>query len=283
MNNKILVTGATGNIGKNIIELLKQKNANFIAGTTNGESIDGVETVNANFADAESLEKAMQGVSTVFMVLPNHPDMVKWGENIIYSAKKAQVKHIVRSSGSLADINSDLLIEKLLGTTDKFLKESGINYTITAPNFFMQNFINFFGEDYKNGTIYQPAGDEKIGWTDIRDIAAVNVEALLSPEKYLNQTLTITGSESFNYEEAVNQMNRILGKDSKYVAVPNEAAIEAMKDINFPPFIIDLMISLNESIKQGHAVETTNTVEQVTGKKAIKFMQFVNENKSIWA
>ncbi len=66
----------------------------------------------------------MKGVSTLFMVLPNHPDMVKWGENIIDAAKKSGIKHIVRSSGSLANIDSDLLIEELLAKTDKYLIET---------------------------------------------------------------------------------------------------------------------------------------------------------------
>ena len=88
------------------------------------------------------------------MVLPNHPDMIQWGKNIIDAAKKAGVKHIVRSSGSLAKIDSPLKIINLLSATDQGVKDSGIDYTITAPQFFMQNFINFFADDYKNGTIY---------------------------------------------------------------------------------------------------------------------------------
>jgi hypothetical protein len=77
-------------------------------------------------------------------------------------------------------------------------------------------------------------------------------------------------------------MNEVLGKDATYVAVPDEAAIQAMKDINFPPFIIELMMSLNESIKQGHAIEITDTVEKVTGQKPITFKQFVADNKAVW-
>jgi len=283
MKNKILITGATGNIGKEIIKLLKAKNANFVAGITDGETIEDVETVIADFADKASLEKAMQDIETLFMVLPNHPDMLKWGENIIDAAKNSGIKHIVRSSGSLADIDSDLLIEQLLAKTDKYLIESGINHTFTAPSFFMQNFINFFAADYKAGAIYQPAGDGKISWTDVRDIAAVNVEVLLNPGKYLGQRLTLTGSESLNYEESVNQMNELLRKETKYIAVPNEAAIQAMKDIKFPPFIVDLMISLNESIKQGHGAETTDTIEKVLGRKAITFSQFIKDNKEVWS
>ena len=183
---------------------------------------------------------------------------------------------------TISDKNSPLLIRQLLGETDQNLIESGISYTIISPSFFMQNFINFFANDYKNGAIYQPAGDGKVSWTDVRDIAAVNVEILLNPEKYKGQNLTITGSESFDYSEAVNRMNKILGKECKYVAVNDEVATDAMKGMQLPDFIIELMISLNQCIVQGIAEDTTNVVEEVTGKKPILFDQFVEDNKVIW-
>jgi len=282
MENKILVAGASGNIGREIIKLLKAKNADFIAATTSGNSIDGINTVKLNFADKDSLKNAMHGISTLFLLLPSHPEAASWGEDAIKLAKESGVKHIVRSSGSFADANSDLLIENLLGSTDEYLKKSGLNYTITAPSSFMQNFSTTIAADYKAGTIYQAADDVKISWVDVRDIAAVNVEILLNPEKYINQTLTITGNESLNYEEAINQMNEVLGKETKYFAIPNEAASKAMSDMHFPQFIIDLLISLNDSIKQGHFVETTNTVEKVLGRKPISFKQFVTDHKNVW-
>jgi len=281
MSDKILITGATGNIGGEIVRQLKDRGANFVAGSSTGP-IDGMASVSIDFADKASLVKAMQGVSTVFLVLPNHPDMVEWGENLIDAAKESGVSHIVRSSGSLADKGSSLKIEELLGTTDEYLKNSGVDYTITAPSFFMQNFINFFGDDYKNGTLYQPAGDGKIGWVDVRDIAAVNVEVLLNPKDYSGRTLTITGSENLSYAEAVQRMNHSLEKDAQYVAVPDEAAIDAMKGLGFPEFIIDLMISLNQSIRLGHSEETTSTVKSVLGRPPIGFTQFIADNKNAW-
>lgn len=282
MENKILVTGATGNIGSEIVKQLKAKNANFVAATSNGESINGVETVKFNFADSDSLKNAFQDITTLFLLLPSHPEALEWGKNAIDIAKEMGVKHIVRSSGMFANAESDLLIENLLGSVDKYLQGSGMNYTITAPSSFMQNFSTQMVNDYKSGMIYQAAGDVKISWVDTRDIATVNVETLLNPEKYLSQTLTITGSESLNYEEAINQMNAILGKEVKYFAIPNEAAAKAMADMQFPQFIIDLLISLNNSIKQGNFVETTNTVEEILGRKAIIFKQFVNDYKNVW-
>ena len=77
-------------------------------------------------------------------------------------------------------------------------------------------------------------------------------------------------------------MNEVLGRETKYVAIPNEAAAKAMADMQFPQFIIDLLISLNNSIKQGRFIETTNTVEKILGRKAITFKQFVNDYKNVW-
>ena len=281
MAGKILVTGATGNIGGEIVRLLKGKNADFVA-ATNNRSIDGVDSVALNFADIQSLEAAMHGISTLFMVLANHPDMITWGKNVIDTAKKCGVKHIVRSSGSLADGNSSIDVRKVLAETDQYLKECGIDYTITAPQYFMQNFTNFHGDDYKNGAIYLPAGDGKVAWVDVRDIAAVNVDVLLNPEKYRNQTLTITGPTALSYAEAVAVLNDVLGKDTKYVAVSDEDAIKAMSEMEFPEFLIDLMIDLNQCIREGFAEETTTTVKDVTGNDPIAFEQFVHDNKGAW-
>ena len=281
MAGKILVTGATGNIGGGIVRLLKEKNADFIAGR-GSRSVDGVDSVSLDFADTQSLEAAMQGISTLFMVLANHPDMLTWGKNVIDTAKKCGIKHIVRSGGSLADSDSSIGVRKVLAETDRYLKESGIDYTITAPNFFMQNFINFHGEDYKNGAIYLSAGDGKVAWVDVRDIAAVNAEVLINPEKYRNQTLLVTGAKALSYSEAVAVMNDVLGKDVKYAAVSDEDAINAMTGMEFPKFLIDLMIDLNRYIREGVAEKTAAIVKDVTGNDAISCEQFVQDNKEAW-
>jgi len=281
MKNKILVTGANGNIGKHIVRLLKDKDAEFVVGTSSN-SIDGVNSVPIDFADIASLEKAMNGVSTLFMLMPAHPDTAKWGRDIISAAKKSGVKHIVRSSSDVAYKSPSYEFMKLIQETDRDVMNSGLNYTITAPQFFMQNFSTLLADDYKNGVLYLPAGEGKVVWVDVRDIAAVNVEVLLNPEKFNHQTLTITGSEAFSYREAVNQMNEILGKKSQYVAVPDDAAVKGMEEKHFPPFFVDVMMNLSNAVAKGHANEVTDTVEEVTGEKPISFKQFVADNREIW-
>jgi len=282
MKNKILVMGATGNIGSHLVELLKEKGADFVAATSE-DFIQGVDSVSIDFADVTSLEKAMHGISTLFMLLPVHPDSVQWGRNIIKAAKKSGVSHIVRSSSHVAYKAPSYDFMKLIRTTDEDVINSGLAYTIIAPQYFMQNFSNFFADDYKNGTLYLPAGKGKIAWIDVRDIAAVSAKVLQNPKMYDHKTLTITGSESLSYDEAIGQMNEVLGKQAKYIEVPDDAAINAMQELQFPDFLINVMMDLNHAISEGSADEVTQTVETITGKKPISFKQFIADYKEIWA
>lgn len=282
MENKILVTGATGNIGSHIVRLLKNRRADFVAGTSTNPTDGATNSVSIDFADVASLEKAMHGISTLFMLMPAHPDTVQWGRNLISAAKTSGVKYIVRSSSDVAYKAPSYNFMKLIQETDQDVISSGLNYTITAPQFFMQNFSTSLADDYKNGALYLPAGDGKVGWVDVRDIAAVNVEVLLNPEKFNHQTLTITGSESFSYGEVVNQMNEVLGKETQYIAVPDDTAIKGMEEKHFPPFFVGVMMNLSNAVAEGHADEVTDTVKNVTGQKPISFKQFVADNKEIW-
>ncbi len=281
MRNKILVLGATGNIGSSIVSLLKQKGADFIAGVNN-KQITGVDTAHIDFGDIQTLEDAMRGVDTLFMLLPAHPDMDTWGKNIIQAAKVSGIKHIVRSSAAVAYSAKEYQFMKLLQKTDSDLIQSGINYTITLPQFFMQNLSTLMAEDYRSGTLYLPAGDGKIGWVDTRDIALVDVEILLNPTKYSRQKIVITGDEALSYDETIKQMNEVLNLHTNYVAVPSEAATKAMQEKGFPLFFIDLLMDLNLAIAEGLTTELTSSVKDITGKKPTSLKQFVQDHRDSW-
>ena len=280
MNKKTFVTVSQGNIGKHIVSLLKEKNAVFASGINSTTTKDN--QIYFNFDDKGSMTKAFEGYDVVFLLFPMHAKMVEWAQNAISAAQAANVKHIVRSSGAGADINASFFMPHIQGTIDQLIKESGINYTITKPASFMQNFINFFGYDIKNGTVYQPVGNGKIGWVDVRDIAAVNTQVLLHPNDYINQELTITGPENLSYEEALKYISKAIGKEIAFVDIPNEKANETMLNFGLSTFNIDMLSSLNKIIKAGYAEGITNTVLEVTGKAPIPFQQFAIDCQSNW-
>jgi len=280
MKNNILVTASTGNIGSHIITRLEQSNANFKSGVNTADV--AVNQVYIDFDQKENLEIAFQGFDTVFLLFPMHPKMVEWANNAVEAAQKANVKHLVRSSGAGADSTSAFFMPKVQGQIDDLITGSGITYTITRPSSFMQNFVNFFSHDIKQGVVYQPVGNGKMSWVDVRDIAAVNTQILLNLSTYENKRMVITGQENLSYSEALEIISNVINKPIRFVDVPTDAANEAMRKMGMSQFGIDMMSSLNKIIKAGYAEVTTNTVKDLTGKEPILFKEFALDNKANW-
>lgn len=280
MNQKNLITASTGNIGSQISKNLSAQNISFTAGVNAASAKAG--EIFIDFNNIENLKAAFQGFDTIFLLFPMHPKMVEWAKNAVEAAKFAQVKHLVRSSGAGANSESPYFMPKTQGEIDDLIKESGIPYTLTLPTSFMQNFVNFFAHDIKNGTVYQPVGDGKMGWVDVRDIAAVNTEVLRNPEKFKNQELTITGAENLSYAEALKIISSTIEQSIDFIDIPATNANAAMKDFDMPQFNIDMLSSLNQIIKAGYAEGTTSTVEDITGKAPISFSQFARDYQSAW-
>lgn len=280
----ILITASTGNIGSQIVKILKQKKVDFYAGITASEkSYEDIENRIIDYNSQEELEKAFFGIDTLFLLYPMAEKMIEWNKNAVDAAKKVGVKHIVRSSGAGSNLEAPFLMPKVQGTVDDYIVKSGIPYTITQPAAFMQNFVNFLAYDIKKGTVYQPVnGDAKLSWADVRDIAKVNAEIIIDPSKYTNQQLTVAGDEKLSYEDCLNIIGDVIGKPIQYVKVSNEAAIEAMKGFQMPQFNIDMMMSLNAIIDLGYAQLDTKTVKEITGDAPTSFRQFVLDYKNAW-
>lgn len=278
---KVFVTASTGNIGSQIVKNISTQNIPFSAGVNSTAGLEKNQ-IQMDFDDKGSLQKAFAGHDTVFLLFPMHEKMVQWSKNAVTAAKATGVKHIIRSSGAGADVSSSFFMPKIQGTIDTIIRNSGIDYTITKPASFMQNFVNFFSYDIKKGSVYQPAGDGQIAWVDVRDIAAVNTKVMLSPEHYTNKELTITGGENLSYSEALDVISKIIDKPITFVDIDAEKSIDAMKGYGMSQFSIDMMSSLNEIIKAGYASGTTETVQELTGKEPIKFKQFAMDFQANW-
>jgi len=176
---KILITGATGNVGTQLVKLLIAAKANLrvLLQKPNAEAEmnfrdNNVEVAYGTFDDQASLTKAMTGIEKVFLLLPSHPNMVAYANNAIEAAKAAGVKHIVKQSVLGADKNAGVDIPRFHGVTDEALKNSGIKYTILQPNSFLQNFIGFASIIKDHGRFYANYADGKFSTVDVRDIAA---------------------------------------------------------------------------------------------------------------
>lgn len=283
MSNKILITAASGNIGRELVSQLKAANADIIAGSSSSKSVDGIPNRHIDFADADSLRTAFAGIDTLFLLLPLVPNKVALANNAITAAKAAGVKHIVRSSGAGSDPNSEFALPKLQGEIDQLIIDSGIAYTLVQPTTFMQNFATYYAGMIKSGALYLPQSEGRVSYIDVRDIAAVLAVILQNPAEHAGHAYTLTGAVALSNAEAVGAIANAIGKNVRYVAVPDAAAIESMQGMGMDAWSINQMLSLHQLTALGYAAGSTDTVRQLLGREPIQFADFVAAHVRAWA
>jgi uncharacterized protein YbjT (DUF2867 family) len=290
--NRILVTGASGNIGSALVANLQ----NVMSGSdspNNGiqlaimrsKSIEGNglhETRIASFSDVTALTKAFSGIDTVFLLFPLVENKLELARNAAAAARAAGVKHIVRSSGAGADANSSFALPKLQGTIDAVLAETGIATTFLRPAGFMQNYANYQSNAIKQGAIYMADGGQAQSLIDVRDIAAVAAKVLVNPSSHAGKIYTLTGGADITGPQAAQLISRAIGKTVTHHSVSTEAAVQTMQQWGMPAFTIDLMDSLNKIVSAGYASGVSPDVQSLLERAPLSFEAFVQEHAPAW-
>ena len=284
MSNRILVTGASGNIGRALVAQLSARGADFrVMSSRPGTAPAGLREVQGDFTQRDSLEAAFAGVDTLFLLLPLVPGIEAMARNAVDAAKAAGVKHIVRSSGAGADARSPMSLARLHGEIDEAVMASGIPFTVLRPSSFMQNHLNFYaGSIQAASAVYAPRGEGAVGLIDVRDIAEVAALVLTEPAAHAGAVYTLTGGEALTDAQSVAAISRAVGREIRYVDVPEATAVEAMTQMGFAPSLIDWLMSLNHVIKQGWAAGLSDDVKRLTGHAPRTFDAFSREHAAAW-
>ena len=280
MKRSILVTGATGTIGREVIRHLCKKDVAVRAGIRDvakarnqfGES---VELTPFDFEDADSYPKALKDVEKLFVLPPLVPDQVKVTLALVDAAKCAGVRHIVKLSAIGADPAASFTVGRWHGETDQYIRDSGLGFTLLRPNSFMQNFINYFPP--RDSVIHLPWGEGRASFVDTRDVGAVAAEALIGDGRD-GVTYDVTGPEALGLADVARILSAVSGVQIRYVDVPEAAAREGMLQAHIPQWQVDALLELHAINKQGHWEAVTSDVETVTGKPPTSFAQFARDH-----
>jgi uncharacterized protein YbjT (DUF2867 family) len=295
MAETILVTGATGTLGSEVVKQLllsakakREEDDDLIVKAavrsanddTFGNFRGGVQVVQLDYNKPDTLAAAFRSVDKLFLLTPFQSNMVDLTSNLVNEAKNAGVKYIVKQSVMGADAEPGITPGRLHKRAEKIVQESGIPFTFLRPNFFMQNFVSFYSHFIKTqGAFYVPAGDAKVSFVDVRNIAAVSVQALSKNGggKHTGKAYNITGSEALSYGEAAEILSKEIGKKVNYVSVSDEDARKGMKDMGMDEWTINSMIELFGITRSGYVSDISHAVEQITGNKPITFSQFARD------
>jgi uncharacterized protein YbjT (DUF2867 family) len=285
LTETILITGATGTVSSEVVKQLSAKGENIIvkaaarSATDNTfENLNRVQVVQLDYDKPDSLAVALKGVDKLFLLTPFQSNMVDLTSNLVSEAKKAKVKYIAKQSVMGADAEPGITPGRLHRQAEKIIEESGIPFTFLRPNFFMQNFVNYYSNLIRSqGAFYMPAGDAKVSFVDVRDIAAVAVKSLINDNQQKGRAYNITGGEALTYGQAAEILSKAVGKKINYVNVTDQDARKGMKDMSMDEWTIKSMIELFEITRAGYVSEISPIVEQVTGNKPITFSQFAKD------
>ncbi|GLS84448.1 SDR family oxidoreductase [Paraferrimonas haliotis] len=277
----ILILGATGNTGAELVRQLQANNHEFYVMARSDTAADklnlNVDQVRiATFDDSDKLTQAMQGIRKIYVAMPAHPSNEDWMVNIINAAKTASVEQVVKLSGMGAakDANSEIIRTHVV--TDDLLKNSGLGYTIVQPNSFFQNLYGSLGTINAMGKFFLPLANAKQSVVDIRDVAAVALTAL-TQDGHTGETYLLSGPQALTFSEQAQMLSQAAGKPIEYVAVSQDDAEQAMKQAGMDDWTAEKLAEILAWFGEGHYATVTDTVERVTSKPARTFSAFAEE------
>ncbi len=277
----ILVTGATGTVGAELIKKLSERGTSaraFVRNRANAHRIalPGIEIVEGDFTKPESFTGALVGIERLFLLIPSSSQVEKQQRSFVDAAKKSGVKHIVKLSQLGANPHSPGRFQRYHGAVENHILRSGIAYTFLRPNLFMQALLDFRSALSSQGTLFAAARNAKVSLVDVRDIASL-AERALTESGHEGKIYDITGPEALTHAHMAEQLAQGLGKPIKYVDVPLEAFREALLSFGLPPWQAEGVVEDYEQYRRGEASLVTTTVRDITGNDPFAFSRFARD------
>lgn len=277
----ICITGAGGTVGREIVRQLESANLSFRVAYFSHDKAEaarkrGLEAVIIDYNKLETLLAAFEDCEKLFLLGPNVPNQLELELNVVNAAKAARLKHIVKQS-VLGAAEESHRLAKVHRRVEKVIELSGLAWTFIRPNSFMQNVVTFMGESIKaEGAFYSASGEAKISHVDVRDIAAVAVQAL-TVSNHEGKAYTLTGPEALTYDELASALSNVLGRPISHVNLPPSDLKQGMLAEGMPAELADRMLDLERYFQEDQASLITDDSKQVTGRDPGSFSDYLRE------
>ena len=279
---KILITGATGTIGTELIKYLSEKGIYFRAMVRSIEkakdlaTIPGIELIEGDFDNSASIEHALKGIDKAFLLTNSSEKAEQQQSTFVKIAKQAGVKHIVKLSQWAADVNSHVRFLRYHAVVENLIKESGIVYTFLRPNLFMQGLLGFRDTIIKQNQFFGAIGDAKISIIDIRDIAAVAGEVLTGPG-HEGKIYNLTGPESLTHRAMAEKLSAAVGRKIQFVDISPETLQNILLSVGFPIWQAEGLVEDYAHYKLGEASEVQSGIKDAIGLEPRSFDVFAKD------
>jgi uncharacterized protein YbjT (DUF2867 family) len=277
----ILVTGASGNVGKMVLQEVAKSGAKhramYRSANEAAKARSGTETVIADFAKPETLKAALRGVDSVYLVCSPIPELVQLESNMIDACVAGGVKHVVLNS-AMGAADYDKSFPSWHRIVENKLKGTRLSWTILRPNSFHQNVVAFYAPTIRTqGVFYSSMRDAKNGFLDLRDIAAVAAKALAAG-KHAGKIYELNGPEAISYAQLAAKVAKVSGREVNYVDIPMEAQKKAMLEQGTPEWLATALLELQQYYLSGKGGDVDGLLQELLGRAPITMEQFLAEN-----
>lgn len=273
----ILVTGSTGTIGRQVVSQLLSTDAQIRAMTRNPDAAglpSGVEAVRGDLTDPASLDRCLDGVEAVFLVwtapaaaVPGAVERIaKQARRVVFLTAPHKTPHpLFQQTNPMAAMHAEI---------ERRIAASGLQWMFLRPGMFAANALSWWGPQIRSGDVVRwPYADVPTAPIHERDVAAVAVRALLE-EGHEGAEYVLTGPESLSHREQVITIGEGIGRPLRFEEISPE---EARRELPFPAPAMDMLLKA-WAAALGHPALVTSTVEEITGRPARTFRDWVADH-----
>ena len=277
----LLVTGATGTTGMEVLRALKDRGAEaraLVRDETKAHHLRdlGFEPATGDLGDPRTLGPALDGVERAYLVSPMGPMQSEFEQAFLETAKEQGVKHVVKLSVIGASPESPLRFARTHAKVELALKESGIAWTLLRPTGFMQNTLAW-GPRVLNGKFYTPVPDAAFSIVDARDVAEVAAVAL-TEDGHEGKAYGLSGPEAVSYREQVRRLFAAAGRNVSVEEITIESLKRELVRAGVPPWNAEGLAEQFALYAAGGAQMVTSGVKDALKREPRTIDQFAADH-----
>lgn len=272
MGTHVLVTGARGKTGREVVRHLNDSTGTTVRAGSSIPATDD-DAVRFDWHDPATWPAAVDGIDAIYLVRPDLPDAPDLVAGLVDVARGA---HVVLLSEQGAE---ELPRDSWAPRVEAAVTERATSWTLLRPSWFHQVFTDhrFYLDAVRAGELRLPSGGAGIAWVDTRDIAAVAVAALHSPEQHAGHAYPLTGPASVPLDTVAAQLSRTLGREIRAVDPAPEDELAGLGS-----WEREIIADLYDRVRRGRFGVVTDDIRRVTRRGARTIAAFITENADAW-
>jgi uncharacterized protein YbjT (DUF2867 family) len=283
----ILVTGATGLNGKALVRRLSARGVALRALVRSLEKaaelsgLPNVEIVVGDMARPDTLSGPLHGVDRAMLISSSVPAMLEVQSSFIAAAATAGVKHVVKLSGIMPELDSPFRFARMHGEIERRLEASGMAFTHLRAGEFMPSYFRQVPSIIAKGALFLPMENARIASIDVGDLAEVADIVLTSPG-HEGKIYPLTGPEALSMAEVAEKLSAVAGKKIQYVNVVPDDARKAQLAAGVPPYMADALAELFAERRKGKEAQVSPVTRTILGRRPTSFDEFAARNAAIF-